>query len=84
MLYRLPDWLGSVQIKTCLLTRLARFCTDKDVFVYLIGQAMTDYDGWLPDWPGSSHIMIFVYLICQAKDTEYSVCIYDFTRFNAD
>ncbi len=35
---------------------------------YLIGQVELDYDGWLPDWPGSSQITKFVYLIGQVLE----------------
>ncbi len=47
----------------------ARFSAESYVFAYLIGQVKTDFYGWLPDWPGSSQIMIFVYLIGQVQDT---------------
>jgi hypothetical protein len=61
--------IDQVQAKLqCLFTCLARFKTEYDVFAYLIDQAKTDYDGWLHDWPGSSQITMFFYLIGQVSD----------------
>jgi hypothetical protein len=34
----------------------ARFNADYFVFAYLIGLVKTDFDRWLPDWPGSSQV----------------------------
>ncbi len=38
------------------------------MFAYLIGLVKTDFDGLLPDWPGSSQITKFVYLLGQVLD----------------